>query len=78
MLSFHIGEPCPPTSQFLREDLAVCADLEPVFNAEVLCAFLHLEDPNDRQNVTALQDLMVLLQERYRSFHFLSKPQVQH
>ena len=48
------------------------------FVAEELCAFLHSEDPNDGPNVSAPQDLMMLLQERYRSFHFLSKPEVQH
>ena len=59
------------------EDLAVCTDLEPRFVAEVLYAFVDSEDPNDGPNVSAPQDLMVLLQERYRSFHFLSRPEVQ-
>ena len=67
-----------PVSRVLREDLAVCTDLEAGCAAEVLCAFLLTEDPNDGPNVAAPQDLMVLLQERYRSFHFLSKPKVQH
>ena len=35
--------------------------------------FTYSEDPNDRPNVAALPDLMVLLQERCRSFRVLSK-----
>ena len=66
-LLFRIGEPVPSTSRVQREDLAVCTDLEPVFAAEVLCAFLHAEDPKDGRNVAAPQDLTVLLQERCRT-----------
>ena len=73
-----IGEPVPPASRVLRDDLAVRTDLDPGVFAEVLCAFLHSEEPNDGPNVTAPQDLMVLLQERCRSFRFLSKLRVQH
>ena len=68
--SFRVGGPVLPTSQVLREDLVVCTDLE-------LCAFLHSEDPNDGRNVSAPPDLMVLLQKRYRSCHFLSRPEVE-
>ena len=73
-----IGAPVPPASRVLRDDLAVRTDLDPGVVAEVLCAFLHSEDPSDGPNVTAPQDLMVLLQERCRSFRFLSKLRVQH
>ena len=66
-LLFRIDESVPSTSRVRREDLAVCTDLEPVFAAEVLCAFLHSEDPNNGPNVAAPQDLTVLLQERCRT-----------
>ena len=69
----RIGAPVPLTSRVLREDLAVCTGLESGFLASALCTFLHSEDPNHGPNVAAPQDLMDLLQERCRSFRFLSK-----
>ena len=44
--------------------------------ASELCAFLHSEDPDDGAIVSAPQNLMVL--QRYRGFHFLVRPEVQH
>ena len=68
--SSHFSSPSSRSSSLHRSGTKICR--------RRALRFLHSEDPNDGLNVATVPDLMVPLQERHRSFLFLSSPEMQH